>query len=80
MSTRFKPHSTAAQQRRVDEFNTACDVGQHVNVRLDSGEVKTTTTRSEAQMMGGHTAVVWLEGISGAYPLDRVTPLPKPRR
>lgn len=31
-----------------------------------------TTTRSEAQMLGGHTAVIWLEGVAGCVALDRV--------
>jgi hypothetical protein len=73
----MKTTSPKEQQKQVDEFNRKCQLGQHVNVRLDNGEVKTTTTRSEAQLMGGHTAVVWLEGINGAYLLDRVTVLPR---
>jgi hypothetical protein len=72
----MKPTSPKAQQKLVDRFNEKCQVGQWVNVRLDSGEVKTTKTRGTATLLGGHTAVVWLEGITGAYLLDRVTILP----
>jgi hypothetical protein len=32
------------------------------------------TTFSEAQMLSGHIAVIWVEGISGAYLLNRVKP------
>jgi hypothetical protein len=42
---------------------------------MDSGEIRETRTRSEAQVLGGHSAVVWLEGISGCYLLDRVRAL-----
>jgi hypothetical protein len=44
-------------------------------VLLDGGEVRETVTTSEAQVLSGHSAVIWLAGISGYYLLDRVTPL-----
>lgn len=71
----MKPTSPAAQQKAVDAFNSKFPVGQYVNVRLDSGEEMTTVTRSPAQLLGGHTAVIWVDGIAGAYLLNRVTPL-----
>ena len=51
-------------------------------VEMDSGEIRATTTRSNAQMLGaepsrgcpGHTAVIFLEGITGCYNLSRVRP------
>jgi hypothetical protein len=42
-------------------------------VRLDSGEVRETRTRSTAMLLSGHTAVIWLEGIAGCYALECVT-------
>lgn len=42
-------------------------------MKLDSGERRETRTMSDEQLLGGHTAVVWLEGIAGAYALERVT-------
>jgi hypothetical protein len=63
----------ATYARSLVRANKAAVVGQAVNVRLDSGETKTTKTRGGAELLGGHTAVVWLEGIAGAYALDRVT-------
>ncbi|MDP1611680.1 MAG: hypothetical protein Q8M11_11530, partial [Sulfuritalea sp.] len=35
-----------------------------------------TKTRSDAQVLSGHSAVIWLENVSGCYLLDRVTPAP----
>lgn len=64
-------------QRACDEFNVKYPVGTAVRVKLDNGAIKATQetkTKSKAWMMGGHTAVVLLEGIPGAYALSRVTP------
>lgn len=58
----------------VTEFNEANPVGTAVNVRKDNGDIFRTVTRSAAWVMGGHTAMVLVEGISGGYMLERVTP------
>ena len=42
---------------------------------LDGGEIRETVTTSEAQVLSGHSAVIWLDGISGCYDLERVTAL-----
>lgn len=63
------------QQLECDKWNERYPVGQAVVVRLDSGEDRATTTRSKAQLLSGHSAVIWLEGISGCYLLSRVTPV-----
>jgi hypothetical protein len=63
------------QQRKVDDWNKRWPVGQAVTVRRDNGEGLLTRTTSEAQMLSGHSAVIWLEGISGCYMLSRVTPV-----
>jgi hypothetical protein len=67
--------SAAQLQAACDKFNAAHQVGASVSVKLDSGEVRETVTNSEAQVMGGHTAVIWLDGIIGCYDLERVTAL-----
>ena len=54
-------------------WNAANPVGTPVNVRMDCGEIRETVTRTGAQILSGHTAVIWLDGISGAYLLSRVT-------
>lgn len=33
-----------------------------------------TQTRTKAQLLGGHTAVVWLDDVRGCVALDRVKP------
>jgi hypothetical protein len=38
----------------------------------DDGSEVETKTRSGAWLLGGHTAVVMVEGISGCYLLERV--------
>lgn len=55
-------------------WNAAHLVGREVTVELDSREKIKTKTTSEAWLLGGHTAVIMLEGISGCYALERVLP------
>ncbi len=67
--------SAAQLQAACDKFNAAHQVGAAVTVCLDSGEVRETVTTSEAQVLSGHSAVIWLKGISGCYLLEHVKPL-----
>lgn len=60
-------------QKQCDAFNATTPVGSEVCVRLDNGKGVLTKTVTEAQVLSGHTAVIWLEGISGCYLLDRVS-------
>lgn len=60
-------------QAACDKFNAAYEVGAAVTVKLDGGEIRDTVTTSEAQVLSGHSAVIWLHGIRGCYLLDRVT-------
>lgn len=46
--------------------------GTAVIVIKDQGGEVLTKTRSAPWMLGGHSAVIMLEGITGAYALDRV--------
>jgi hypothetical protein len=59
----------------VQAWNRCNRVGDHVEVTLDDGTTKQTETRSQAWVMGGHSAMVMLEGVSGAYALHRVRPV-----
>ena len=61
-----------SMQGRCDVFNKKHPVGSDVTVILDFGQQKETTIKYPAQILSGHTAVVWLNGISGCYLLDRV--------
>jgi hypothetical protein len=60
----------------IEGFNHAVKIGDAVTYRNDFGQLTTTRTRSEAQLLSGHTAVVWIEGRSGCVALERVTPIP----
>ena len=65
--------SAKEQLRAVHAWNQKNPEGTKVVVTLDSGEKKETTTTSDAWLLGGHSAVVMLDGISGCYSLSRVT-------
>lgn len=73
-ATRSLTKAGAQLQVACDKFNAAHPVGAAVTVLLDGGEVRETVTTSEAQVLSGHSAVIWLKGVSGCYLLDRVTP------
>jgi hypothetical protein len=62
----------AELHRRCAEWNAAHPIGTPVTVTVDSGRTFSTSTRSRAQVLSGHTAVIWLAGISGCYALERV--------
>ena len=68
--------SPAAEQQRVDNWNARHPVGTPVT-RFEfsnppRGAEQETKTRSAAWLMGGHTAVVSVEGHAGGGALDAV--------
>jgi hypothetical protein len=71
----MKRPTPATLQAQCDAFNSRYPVGQKVSFRKDDGAGSITVTRSKAEVLSGHSAVIWLEGISGCYLLDRVTPI-----
>jgi hypothetical protein len=72
-----RERKTQAQlQRDCDIFNKAFPVGSDLlyeDVIGVTGE-KPYKTRSEASVLSGHTAVVWLEGKSGCVCIDHCRP------
>ena len=66
------PESVEVMQSKIEEFNSKHPVGSHVTVIKDRGEKLKTTIRYPAEILSGHTAVIWLNDISGAYMLNRV--------
>lgn len=65
-------------QAECDAFNAVNIIGADVFVQLDGVDTPfQTKTRSSAQILSGHSAVIWLENVSGCYLLDRVTAIPK---
>lgn len=69
-----KPPSPKQLEAACARWNAAHPVGTKVIVRRDGGQEEETATRSEALVLSGHSAVIWLDGISGCYLLDRVRP------
>jgi hypothetical protein len=49
----------------------AWPIGTPIYVVRDNGAVLKSKTRSEPALLGGHTWVVWVEGIVGCYDLAR---------
>ncbi len=64
--------STRELQKKCDRFNDRAVVGTKVRVTRDNGDVVETTTRSAAHVLSGHSAVIFVDGISGCYALERV--------
>lgn len=68
-----KQQTLGRLQFECDAFNMHVKVGDAVDVHEDDGRITRTTTRSEAQVLGDHTAVVWLADRAGCFLLGRVT-------
>jgi hypothetical protein len=67
---------TAAQlQRQCDNWNAKHPEGTVVSFESikGQGESHRGKSASEAQVLGGHSAVIWLEGKSGCVALDHCT-------
>jgi hypothetical protein len=60
-------------QAEVDGWNASNGVGAEVVVRKDDGSTVRTRTRSAAEVLSGHSAVVWLEDVRGCHALSHVT-------
>lgn len=59
-------------QKEVDDFNIRFKQGQMVKVLKDGGDTVIDHIRYPASIMGGHTAMAWLE-VCGSYLLERVS-------
>lgn len=67
--------TTKQQEQSVFNWNQENTVGCACEVKTDIGTTIKTHTKSEAYLLGGHTAVILVENISGCYMLSRVTPI-----
>ena len=59
-------------EREAQLFNIAAVVGMPVRYRNDRGREIETKLRTVASVVGGHSAVVWLEGVSGCVAVNQV--------
>ncbi len=72
----YKKPNLKSLQAACDKFNASHPIGADVDVKLDGvDEPFRTKTRSYAQILSGHSAVIWLDGVSGCYELRCVTPV-----
>jgi hypothetical protein len=64
-------------QKMADLFNARVKVGDSVEYTEVVGMGKPTvyTTRTAAEVLSGHTAVVWLEGKSGCVCVSHCAPV-----
>lgn len=62
----------------VENWNLKHPVGTPVTLRKDDGSVIETRTRARAEILSGHTPVIWLEGVRGCYLLSRVRAIAPP--
>ena len=53
-------------------FNNKMKIGDKIKVEQDDGQVVEWTVKSPASILGGHTAVIWVEEKAGCYLLERV--------
>lgn len=71
----YKAPSREALQAECDAFNFDYPVGSRVAVKIDGTDKPLiTTTRTVARVLSGHSAVVWLDGVTGCYDLGHITP------
>lgn len=63
-------------QKEVDAFNARVKVGDAVEYSevVGLGTPAVYRTRTEAEILSGHTAVVWLEGKSGCVSVSHCAP------
>lgn len=72
-----RQRKTEAQlQAQCDGWNNHHPIGTAVTLRSDDGSDVATATRSAAWVLSGHTAVIMVDGVTGCYLLDRLTPTP----
>jgi hypothetical protein len=71
---RRRTESGAVLERRCHNWNSGHPVGTEVEYHPIIGEEahRVTKTRSEAYVMSGHTAVIFVEGHSGCVALEAV--------
>lgn len=67
------------EQQAVDRFNERYPLGSPVRywTFLREGEGRKGETRSKAQLLSGHTAVVWVTGHAACIALTHVEPIPE---
>jgi FAD synthase len=68
-----KQKTLAQLESQVYAFNQTYEVGFRVKLIKDDGKIEVHTLKSKAEVLSGHSAVAWFDGIRGCYSIDRVT-------
>ena len=71
--------STLSVEALAARWNRQFPVGTRVRywTGVREGVGRVSVTRSEAEVLGGHSAVVWVEGHSGCIGLSHIEPMPE---
>ena len=69
--------STVSPEKLAAKWNQTFPIGTRVRYWTGAREGigKESVTRSEASVLGGHSAVVWIEGCVGCMALSHVEPI-----
>lgn len=70
----MKKKTKAAEEKAVERFNEAHEIGTEVRywTGMREGDGKLSKTRTLAQMLSGHTAVVWIEDHGACIALTHI--------
>lgn len=69
--------SRSGAERQCAKWNAKHPAGADVVLTTDAGQKIETKTRSAASVLGGHSAVVWLDGFAGCWSLSSVKARPQ---
>jgi hypothetical protein len=75
-------YGTLSPAKAVAKFNAAFPIATSVRYWTGSrdGIGRVSKTRTEASVLYGHTAVVWLDDVAGCIALSHVEPMPEVAR
>lgn len=73
----MKRKTPAQLEAQADAWNAQHDIGTEVDYSeiIGGGVTLRAATRSEAQVLSGHSVVVWLEGKSGCVCIEHCEPV-----
>jgi hypothetical protein len=74
--SRTNTHRKCPLEEEIDSWNKAIKIGDKIEYYSHSYAIpEILTTRTEAQVLGGHTAVVWLNGKAACVSSSTCRPL-----
>ena len=75
----MKPRTASQLKHQIDDWNSQYPVGTAVRFHpvIGGPAYRERKTRTEAYVLSGHTACIFLEGESGCVALDACEPIDK---